>query len=52
MLDEDVTLVKGPLVDCLVVSQALTEGPLHTGTMGVRGAELNLFENGDLIFEV
>ena len=52
MLDEDVTLVKGPLVDCLVVSQALTEGPLHTGTMGMRGAELNLFENGDLIFEV
>jgi len=37
---------------CLAVSQALAEGPLHTGTMGVQGAELNLFENGDLNFEV
>jgi len=52
MLDEDAMLVEGPQVDCLAVSQVLTEGPLHPRTIGVRGAELNLFENGDLIFEV
>jgi len=34
MLDEDATLAKGFLVNCLAVGQALAEGLLDTGTMG------------------
>ena len=47
-LDEDATLAKGLLVNCLAVGQALAVGILDTRTMG---RKLDLFDDGELIFE-
>jgi hypothetical protein len=52
MLDEDATLAEGLLVNCLAVGQALAEGLLDTRAMGARGAELDLFDDGDLTVEL
>lgn len=49
--DEDTTLAKGLLVNCFAVGQALKEGLLETRTMGTRGAEFDLFDDGDLTVE-
>jgi hypothetical protein len=51
MLDEDATLAEGLLVNYLAVGQTLAEGLLDTGAMGARGAELDLFDDGDLLVE-
>jgi hypothetical protein len=51
MLDEDTTLAEGLLVNCLAVGQALAEGLLDTRTMGARGAELDFFDDANVIFE-
>ena len=50
-LYEDTTLAKGLLVNCFAVGQALEEGLLETGTMGTRGSEFDLFDDGDLTVE-
>jgi hypothetical protein len=51
-LDKDATLTEGLLVDRLAVGQALAEGLLDTGAMSARGAELDLFDDGDLTVEL